>query len=64
MHPPLSSVAYLEIGQGGGHNYKSGLRNGSPPAASRGIAPVGVWVKAQEPERFLEFKLNLVHVIQ
>src|SRR6218665_3648226 len=57
------TVAYLEIGQGGGHNYKSGLRNGSPPAGSRSIAPVGFWIKAQEAELFLEFKLNLVHVI-
>jgi len=42
-------------------NYKSGLRNGSHPAGSRGRAPVGLWGEA---ERFLEFKLNIVHVIQ
>src|SRR6218665_2383224 len=38
-----SSVAYLEIVQGGGHNYERGLRNRSLPAGSTGRAPVGFW---------------------
>jgi len=52
-------VAYLEIGQRG--TYKRGLKIGSPPAGSRDRAPVGVMGRSQ---RFMEFKLNFVHVIQ
>jgi len=44
-----------------GWTYKRGLRNGSPPAGSRGRAPVGSCGRALEAERFLAFKLNLVH---
>jgi len=35
-------VAYLEIGQGGGHNYKMDQRIGSPQAGSIGRAAVKV----------------------
>jgi len=52
-------VSYSEIEQGGGH-YEMGLRNGSPPAGSRGSGPVGLWGEAPEAE----FILNHMHVIQ
>ena len=37
-----------------------GLRNGSPPAGSRGSAPVGLWGEAP----YAKFILNHMHVIQ
>jgi len=47
-----------------GRTYKRGLRNGSPPAGLEAELLWGLWSKTPEVERFLEFKLNLVHVIQ
>ena len=47
-----------------GWTYKRGLRNGSPKAGSKSRAPVGFWGFATEAERFLEFKPNLVHLIE
>jgi len=38
------------------------MRNGSPPAVHRGRASFGGF--APEAKRFLEFKLNFVHIIQ
>ena len=47
-----------------GWTYKMGLRNGSPPAGVEAEQLWGFWGEASETERFLEFKLNPVHVIQ
>jgi len=57
------SVAYLEIGQGGGH------MKGIWGTEVLQLGPEAellweFWDKAPEAERFLEFKLNFVHVIQ
>jgi len=56
------TAAYLEIGHGGGHI--GGFGDRSFPAGYRGRAPVRSLGEAPEAERFLQFKLNLVYVIQ
>ena len=56
------SMAYLEIGQGGGHMKWVGgtevLQLGPEAELLGGLG------EAPKPELFLECKLNLVHVIQ
>src|SRR6218665_337606 len=61
------AVAYLEIGQGGGHK-KRRMRTGSPPAGPRGRAPVGaaasiwfeIWMVVDPGQQNFDFSGKLL----